>query len=152
MKYIPCGCGCGSLIAEVDSRGRHRRYIPGHNNRRRTEAQRAASSRNIREALKVGPWNKGKSYVFSIRKVYANRGAWNKAMRRLYPDACMRCGWNAASCDTHHIVPKADGGEFSLANGIILCPNCHRLADTGLLTAKELIAIKAGIEVTGTIV
>lgn len=39
---------------------------------------------------------------------------------------CSLCGWNKASCDVHHIVPKKMGGNNSNENLIIVCPNCHR--------------------------
>lgn len=32
-----------------------------------------------------------------------------------------------ARCDVHHRVPKAHGGLHTLANAVVLCPNCHRI-------------------------
>jgi 5-methylcytosine-specific restriction endonuclease McrA len=55
----------------------------------------------------------------------------------------MRCGWSEGSCDTHHIIPKSEGGEYSIENGVILCPNCHRLADAGKINKQELFEIKS---------
>lgn len=98
------------------------------------------------------PWNKGKTYTFSNKGVYANKGSWNKAIRRMYPDRCMRCGWNEAPCDTHHIVARSAGGKYSIENGVILCPNCHRLADLGILSSGDLRGAKAATEVVGEIV
>lgn len=109
---------------------------------KRTAAQIAAWRVSM-NARPITPWNKGKTYVHNSKAVYANKGAWNKAMRRIYPDACMRCGWGEAGCDTHHILPKSDGGEFTIENGIILCPNCHRLANVGLIDVAELRRIKS---------
>ncbi len=91
------------------------------------------------------PWNKGKSYIHKSKGIYANKGSWNMAMRRIYPNKCMRCGWEESVCDTHHIVPKSDGGEYTLENGIILCPNCHRLADFEIVNKKELFEIKVNL-------
>ena len=93
--------------------------------------------------LNGGPaWNKGISYVIAKRAVYANKGSWMKAVKRLYPDACMRCGWDEGPCDVHHISPKSLGGAHTLDNGIILCPNCHRLTHVGKVTTVDLQAIK----------
>ena len=39
---------------------------------------------------------------------------------------CMICGWNNATCDIHHIIPKKQGGNNDNENLIVLCPNCHR--------------------------
>jgi 5-methylcytosine-specific restriction endonuclease McrA len=67
---------------------------------------------------------------------------WRKEARKL-SEACMRCGWDKAPCDTHHIVHKKDGGEYTQDNAIVLCPNCHREAHYGGITYHELLAIKA---------
>lgn len=40
---------------------------------------------------------------------------------------CSICGWNKATCDIHHILPKKCGGTDDNNNLIILCPNCHRM-------------------------
>lgn len=60
-------------------------------------------------------------------------------MRRIYGDTCMICGWNYASCDTHHIFGQARGGSNELTNLIVLCPNHHRMADNDLIPVEDLI-------------
>ena len=89
------------------------------------------------------PWNKGLSYTIAKREVYANKGTWSLAMRRMFGNACMRCGWDEAPTDTHHIIPKRDDGEMTMENGIILCPNCHRLAESGKIPDYELVACRS---------
>ncbi|WP_408509611.1 HNH endonuclease signature motif containing protein [Paraburkholderia sediminicola] len=37
------------------------------------------------------------------------------------------CGWDKAGCDSHHRIPKAQGGAHTIENGMVLCPNCHRI-------------------------
>jgi len=39
---------------------------------------------------------------------------------------CAICGWNDASCDIHHILPKSKKGNDGMDNLICVCPNCHR--------------------------
>lgn len=39
---------------------------------------------------------------------------------------CSICGWNEATCDVHHIIPKKQHGSDMNDNLCILCPNCHR--------------------------
>lgn len=34
-SLIPCGCGCGEQIEDLDDRARPRRFVPGHNQRGR---------------------------------------------------------------------------------------------------------------------
>lgn len=107
-----------------------RKYIQGHANKEKTKPRLAPSPRI--------PWNLGKSYVIASRAIYANKGSWNMAMKRLFLDRCMRCGWDEAPCDVHHIIPKASGGAYTLDNGVILCPNCHRLTHTGRVHPDDL--------------
>jgi hypothetical protein len=89
--------------------------------------------------------------ILPARYTFENDGnakpeTWKKALRKRFSGACMRCGWDLAPCDTHHILPKRKGGKQTLENGIILCPNCHRLADYGILSTEELIRIRADAE------
>ncbi len=48
--------------------------------------------------------------------------------------SCSICGWNVASCDLHHIVPKKNGGSDDHTNLTCVCPNCHRA-----IHAKKLL-------------
>jgi 5-methylcytosine-specific restriction endonuclease McrA len=114
----------------------------GHQNRIQTAAQIAHRKRAL-DRNGAPPWNKGISYVITDGRVYANKGSWMKAVRRVYGDICMRCGWNEATCDSHHIIAKASGGLNTLENSVVLCPNCHRLVHAGIVSTDELIAIRA---------
>jgi len=145
METILCKCGCGQSRPRFDKKDRERFYINGHQNKEKSTAQIRAAVRNINRSRPRIPWNKGKSYIHKSKIVYANKGAWNKAMRRVYPDQCMRCGWKETSCDTHHIISKNGGGKYTIENGIILCPNCHRLSDFGIIKVGELIKIKSAL-------
>jgi hypothetical protein len=75
-----------------------------------------------------GPWNEAKSYAIKDGvHCYRTRHAWAKAVVRRYGNACQICGWNKARCDAHHRIPKSRGGAHTIENGIVLCPNCHRV-------------------------
>jgi 5-methylcytosine-specific restriction endonuclease McrA len=67
---------------------------------------------------------------------------WSLSVRRYYDDKCQICGWDKDSCDVHHIVAKSKGGKNTLLNGIVLCPNDHRLANRGKILDKELVNYK----------
>ena len=41
-------------------------------------------------------------------------------------------------CELHHIVPVRKGGKGEFKNLILLCPNCHKKADLGIITIDEL--------------
>lgn len=56
---------------------------------------------------------------------------------------CTICGWTiegteTGACAIHHITPIGKGGEDSIDNVVVLCPNCHALADAGLITQAQL--------------
>lgn len=142
-KQISCACGCGTLIFDKDERGRSRKYAYMHHVQKpRTEAQLEASKRTLERYRPPIAWNKGKTYVLASCAEYAHKSAWTKAMKRLYGDQCMRCGWDEAPCDSHHIEARRNGGKYMLSNGVLLCPNCHRLAEMGKITAMELRGIR----------
>lgn len=138
---ILCACGCGQFLIDRDHKGNVRRFI--HNHHGSTDkSRRLASQRIARKGKPRSAWNKGKSYVCGCKTEYANRGSWTQALRRIFPDQCMRCGWKEATCDAHHISHKGKGGKHTLKNGVILCPNCHRLAHCGLISKKKLREIR----------
>lgn len=70
----------------------------------------------------------------------------------LYQCKCAICGWQISEnlvirkgkalpsygCEIHHIVPVSEGGSGELDNLIMLCPNCHKKADYGVITRDEL--------------
>jgi len=55
---------------------------------------------------------------------------------------CSSCGWHVptVACDLHHIVPKSAGGTDDHTNLALICPNCHRLAHSGLIEASSLVS------------
>ena len=138
---ISCACGCGRMLERCDSRGRPRSYIAGHQSRRRTPARSRAARRNIKRAQKDGHWNQG--HINGPAEPYSTTVAWALALRKVYQDRCMRCGWHEGRCDAHHIIPRSEGGANTIDNGIILCPNCHRLATSGVLTIDDARLIKS---------
>lgn len=51
---------------------------------------------------------------------------------------CEWCGEDVDSPDTHHIKPREEGGPNEAENLIVLCPNCHRKADRGMISRSKL--------------
>lgn len=73
-------------------------------------------------------WNKGIKYqAKSDSEHYRSKKAWHNAAIKRYGNKCQNCGWNEASCDVHHRVPRSSGGENTIDNAVVLCPNCHRV-------------------------
>lgn len=55
-----------------------------------------------------------------------------------YLEKCCICGWDKASLDTHHI----EGNRYTNNNPdnlAFLCPNCHRLEQSGVLDKETII-------------
>ena len=46
---------------------------------------------------------------------------------------CSICGWDKANCDIHRIKKGKDGGKYEKENVIVVCPNCHRLLERGII-------------------
>ena len=128
-------------MVSPDEKGRPRVYLHGHSQAARTPASKAASIERFRGfAYTPGatPWNKGLRYRSAAVSEYATRSAWRKALTTVYPDRCMVDGWVASKADAHHIIPRARGGRNTMENGVLLCPNCHRLAHDGCLSTEVL--------------
>lgn len=51
---------------------------------------------------------------------------------------CEWCGKDIDSPDVHHIKPREEGGSNKTSNLIVLCPNCHRKADSGVISRSKL--------------
>lgn len=51
---------------------------------------------------------------------------------------CFVCGWNEGSCDLHHIKGRKIIEPHHHSNLCLLCPNCHRLADSGKISPESL--------------
>lgn len=88
----------------------------------------ASAARRVRD----GVWNDKKSYVINNgERCYKTRQAWAKAAIRVFGNVCQRCGWSRGRCDVHHKVKKSKGGLHTLANALVICPNCHRIKHEG---------------------
>jgi len=119
-----CACDCGG-----------EKIVQANNLTRDTGTRSCGCLRrdaNARKRRRDGVWNDGKSYAINAgERCYKTRHSWAKASLRHYGNSCERCGWNAARCDVHHRHPKAKGGLHTIANAIVLCPNCHRIEHEG---------------------
>lgn len=54
---------------------------------------------------------------------------------------CSNCNWNEYTCDLHHINGRKIDDPHNHNNLCYLCPNCHRLADKGILKKESLIPL-----------
>lgn len=115
-----CQCSCGK-----------RKHIASNSLTRKNPVQSCGCmNRTAAQGRRLvnGPWNEGKSYsIEGGNRCYKTRHAWAKAAIRLYGNACEVCGWNLARCDVHHRKAKSKGGMHTIANAMVLCPNCHRI-------------------------
>lgn len=118
IKWL-CKCDCGN--EKIVSTNQLRESGTKSCGCLRSEAQKKRIKEN-------GVWNEGKSYAInSSERCYKTRHSWAKAVIRHYGNKCELCGWSEARCDAHHRKQKAHGGLHTIANGIVLCPNCHRV-------------------------
>jgi len=73
--------------------------------------------------------------------IHLSRDSWALSLKRIFGNKCMICGWKEASCEAHHIIPRSKGGVNSVYNGVVLCPNHHKLADIKKISVEDLIKI-----------
>lgn len=153
MQNLPirCECGCGQTRPKYAKNGTTRRFISGHQARCPSPKQ-IAHRQSLVARNGCTPGNKDKSYVMGSKDVYANSASWMKAMKRLFVDRCMRCGWDDVSVDAHHIVPKSRKGPHRISNGVLLCLNCHRRAHRRSIPSAELHRVRESAERTGALV
>jgi hypothetical protein len=67
------------------------------------------------------------SHLTPHERIYKQRSNWSDVAIQHYGNKCELCGWSEARCDVHHRIPYAAGGSNTLANAIVICPNCHRV-------------------------
>ena len=61
-----------------------------------------------------------------------------KIIKRAFPDwRCPFCQFDFCY-EIHHIKPRKDGGNENTNNLILLCPNCHRKAQSGVIEEEML--------------
>lgn len=60
--------------------------------------------------------------------------AWirTQAIKR-YGEKCELCNYGG-TVDTHHVLPKKDGGPHEIDNLMVICPNCH-----ALITRRKIV-------------
>lgn len=118
-----CVCDCGAVINRTSASLRKADGI--------SSCGCLNSEQKVAYFQNFTPWNLGKTYANKpAGAVYKNKKAWADAVRRENGEACQRCGWDKARCDVHHIVPKSMGGLNIVSNGVVICPNCHRVEHT----------------------
>lgn len=70
--------------------------------------------------------------------IYSGKESFRISARREFHDQCSLCGWNEAPCDVAHIISRKAGGDDSLGNVTMLCPNHHRMFDCGLIPVEKI--------------
>ena len=80
-----------------------------------------------------------------------------------YDFKCAICGWQlfenhsdiadldgriqkGNGCEIHHIIPLSKGGTSEWENLILLCPNCHKKADVGVIDVQTLKSKQKPVE------
>lgn len=139
---VPCACGCGEQISNIDKWGKSRRFVTGHGiqNPAKTAKHREAQRRyRDRRPAGAGREDKKERYrKFKIRAI------------NLLGGYCFHCeliydGTNAAVFDFHHVDPSYKEGSISsmlinksweatlveLNKCDLLCKNCHALHHAG---------------------
>lgn len=75
-----------------------------------------------------------KKYLYGEIKKHK---AWVRAQAiKRYGKECELCQYSL-TVDTHHIIPKYQGGPHEIENVMIICPNCHALITRGIIKIRS---------------
>lgn len=88
----------------------------------------------------------------NIRKRTDLKAKQNPDLLYAFDFKCAVCGWSLPAifenlhqyqrgCQFHHIVPVCEGGSNTEENLVLLCPNCHKMAHTGMISRKTLLGL-----------
>ena len=83
-----------------------------------------------------GRHNKNPKHIFNMSKRTTS-----KILRRL-AIGCSFCGWDKALGDIHHIEGRKISDPHNHKRLSYLCPNCHRLVESGKIDTKELMTFE----------
>lgn len=72
-----------------------------------------------------------------------NKAAARDLAHRHLEERCAVCQWDI-HVQTHHILPRKNGGQNGIENLILLCPNHHWMADHQLLAPEYLERLALG--------
>jgi len=141
---IECACGCGNLISQMGANGKPRQYIRGHSGRK------YISSQEKQEKQKAYRQHHSQNISLTKRKHYKLKQ--QKIVEKL-GGICVHCGIkhdgiNTRIFDCHHIDPSTK--SFAIADSmhrksldilfeelkkcVLLCANCHRLVEAGVIS------------------
>lgn len=152
--------GCGG---EFESCGAQHRFCSPSCNPREASKPRPTKPKETRLCACGATWTPSAPSVQTTQcpdcretdreaHVYAQQQSWRRAVRRRAEGKCEDCGateqQTGAYHHAHHIVPRCEGGQHTLANGKLLCVNCHDAAHGGgALGATLLVAAKADVAI-----
>jgi len=118
-----------------------------------TKAKRKQINEKVSRALSIDGFTKkereASKHAAYVRNVEAtsildmSKRTTMKILRRMKLP-CFTCGWYHENVvgDVHHIIPRKEGGTDENTNLTYICPNCHRLAHSGIIKPNDLISIQ----------
>lgn len=110
------------------------------------------TSNNVKRCERCSRSREAKISSTKISKRSYSIGTIKHKVITLYSNSCAICNWKATDklltiknntyysfgCEIHHIKPVSHGGDESLSNLILLCPNHHKQADLSIISKEEL--------------
>ena len=161
-KQVLCKCGCGNNVIGVDTKGRDRKYIHGHNKghdiphtkdsieimRIRATGKtvsietRRKQSINGNRGEKNNNWKGGVTPINEKIRKSIDYKIWRKSVFDRDNYTCQQCGEKenvSGKLEADHIKPFAYFPQlrFAIYNGRTLCKECHKKTDTYLVKAQQ---------------
>jgi 5-methylcytosine-specific restriction endonuclease McrA len=79
--------------------------------------------------------------VLRVKKQICGVSTRKQLIQQFGGDKCVICGWSQTRNDVCHIVAAKQNGSYELDNLVLLCPNHHRLFDTGKIKREDLLKV-----------
>lgn len=124
------GKSVSSKIKEKWKNKTYRESIITSLKKRRGFKHSEETKRKIGQSLKL---NKSVTSIYNVSS--RTRSKIFKRMKL----KCSNCGFGEIVCDLHHIYGRKIHDAHNHKYLSYLCPNCHRLADLGIIAKKDLI-------------
>lgn len=139
-EFVPYYCErCGKLVSKPFGANKFCSIKCANTHKISTEQRKKISNQIIKFWDKKGRKNQIKKVPKSILDL--SKRTISKILKRAN-QGCMICGWNEATCDIHHIIPKKQGGSNNNENLIVICPNCHRKVHNKILQIPQNVNIE----------
>ncbi|KKN11734.1 hypothetical protein LCGC14_1023620 [marine sediment metagenome] len=154
-KRIECACGCGTLIAKYDYRGRLKKYVVGHTRIGKHIVFTPEWLGRIRQAnIETGKkhsgekhwnWKGGRTPLIRLLRQTREYREWRLAVYERDRWTCQDCRKHCGRKDivAHHKKSFKDyrNLRYERDNGVTLCRKCHLKRERIVALSRDMVTV-----------